>query len=82
MKNVIENKAILQKIDKNNIVLNKIKCEEIFEQKIADLTEDEILKEIVIEERKKREQFEKERESTIENKKKGNKKKNKKKDEI
>lgn len=75
---VIKGKANFYKIQKQNIKIDYVKCEEIKEIN-ENLEEDEILKEILEEERKKREELERQRvlEEGAKRKKKGKKKKKK-----
>jgi hypothetical protein len=61
--NVLNGKVSLGKIESSQIVLNNLKCEEIREEKEPE-EDDEILREIIAEETKKRAEFEKERGDT------------------
>ena len=74
------NKAVsgrinFQRIQKDNAILQDIKCETIQPFVNTDDDDDEIMKELLAEERKKREEFDKERNAEDEGKKKKKKKK-------
>ena len=70
LENTLKGRVPLNSLNKNELTLKDIKCEDIKEKVDENLEEDEILKEIIEEERKKREQFEKEREEQKKSKKK------------
>jgi hypothetical protein len=69
-----------QRMQKDNAVLQDIKCETIQPYVNTDDDDDEIMKELLAEERKKREEFDKERNEEDESKKKKKKKKKDKKE--
>ena len=79
------NKAVsgrinFQRMQKNNAILQDIKCETIQPYVETDDDDDDIMKELLAEERRKREEFDKERNAEDESKKKKKKKKKDKKD--
>ena len=79
------NKAVsgrinFQRMQKNNAVLQDIKCETIQPYVPIDDDDDDIMKELLAEEKRKREEFDKERNADDDNKKKKKKKKKDKKD--
>ena len=79
------NKAVsgrinFQRMQKDNAILQDIKCETIQPYVENSDDDDDIMKELLDEERKKREEFDKERNAEEENKKKKKKKKKDKKD--
>ena len=66
-----------QRMQKDNAVLQDIKCETIQPYVSNDDDDDDIMKELLAEERKKREEFDKERNADDDDKKKKKKKKKK-----
>lgn len=82
IQNVINGKTSLYNLDPNSIAIKDIKCEELKEEVQESTEDDEILREIIEEERKKREEYEKEREADMKKKGKKNKKKKGKKSDL